>query len=173
MATVITAGNATNGLSFTPDNTGSLEIKTGTGAGTTALTLTSSQIATFAGAASVPGDLSFNSGYGSSAVAYACRAWVSFNGSGTPTRRGSGNVSSITDVSAGQFGINMTTAMPDTNYCIAISTSDAGSGGVSTMYAYIGDNASARTTSTFRLVSVVSNGATFFDSQYLSAAVFR
>lgn len=49
MATVITAGNATNGLSFTADNTGALEFKTGTGAGTTALTLSSSQIATFAG----------------------------------------------------------------------------------------------------------------------------
>jgi hypothetical protein len=57
MATVITAGNATNGLTFTPDNTGSLDIKTGTGAGTTALSLTSSQIATFAAATSVVGTL--------------------------------------------------------------------------------------------------------------------
>ena len=55
MATVITAGNATNGLSFTPDNTGSLEIKTGTGAGTTALTLTSSQTAMFAGTVQASG----------------------------------------------------------------------------------------------------------------------
>ena len=49
MSTVITAGNATNGLSLTADNTGAFEFKTGTGAGTTALTLSSSQIATFAG----------------------------------------------------------------------------------------------------------------------------
>jgi hypothetical protein len=49
MATVITAGNATNGLKITPDNTGILELKTGTGAGTTALTLNASQNATVAG----------------------------------------------------------------------------------------------------------------------------
>ena len=49
MATIITAGNATNGLKITPDNTGILELKTGTGAGTTALTLNASQNATLAG----------------------------------------------------------------------------------------------------------------------------
>lgn len=49
MATVITAGNATNGLSLSADNVGAFEFKTGTGAGTTALTLSSSQVATFAG----------------------------------------------------------------------------------------------------------------------------
>jgi hypothetical protein len=49
MATTITAGNATNGLAFSADNTGILEFKTSTGAGTTALTLDASQNATFAG----------------------------------------------------------------------------------------------------------------------------
>jgi hypothetical protein len=55
MATVITAGNATNGLKITPDNTGILELKTGTGAGTTALTLNDSQNATLAGTLQVAG----------------------------------------------------------------------------------------------------------------------
>ena len=55
MATVITAGNATNGLKITPDNTGILELKTGTGAGTTALTLNASQNATLAGTLQVAG----------------------------------------------------------------------------------------------------------------------
>jgi hypothetical protein len=43
------------------------------------------------------GDFSFNSGYGSVATAYGCRAWVNFNGQGTVAIRGSGNVTSITD----------------------------------------------------------------------------
>jgi hypothetical protein len=44
MASTITAGNATNsGLIVSPDNTGALEIKTGSGAGTTAVTVDSSQ----------------------------------------------------------------------------------------------------------------------------------
>lgn len=54
MATVITAGNATNGLSFTADNTESFQFKTGSGAGTTAITVDSSQNTTFAGTAAVP-----------------------------------------------------------------------------------------------------------------------
>ena len=36
----------------------------------------------------------FNSGYGSVATAYGCRAWVNFNGTGTVAIRASGNVSS-------------------------------------------------------------------------------
>jgi hypothetical protein len=47
------------------------------------------------------GDFSFNSGYGSAAVAYGCRAWVNFNGTGTVAIRDSGNVSSITDGGTG------------------------------------------------------------------------
>lgn len=44
MATTITTGNATNGgASISSDNTGILELKTGTGAGTTALTVDTSQ----------------------------------------------------------------------------------------------------------------------------------
>ena len=62
------------------------------------------------------GNLSFNSGYGSTATAYGCRAWVNFNGTGTVAIRGSGNVSSITDVATGVYTVNFTTAMPDANY---------------------------------------------------------
>jgi uncharacterized protein (AIM24 family) len=66
---------------------------------------------------SFSGDLSFNSGYGSAAVAYGCRAWVNFDGSGTVVIRASGNVSSITDNGTGEYGVNFATAMPDANYC--------------------------------------------------------
>ena len=174
MATVITAGNATNGLSFTPDNTGSLEIKTGTGAGTTALTLTSSQIATFAGATSVPGNLSFNSGYGSAAVAYGCRAWVNFNGQSTVTIRAQGNVNFITDNGTGDYTINFITAMPDANYQY--------SGSFSPNYGAVypagmaintsGSAESAPTTSAFRVVCVGVNSS-LYDPKYVNIAVFR
>jgi len=50
MSTIITAGNATNnGASLLSAADGELEFKTGSGGGTTALTLSTSQIATFAG----------------------------------------------------------------------------------------------------------------------------
>ncbi len=47
---------------------------------------------------------------------YPCRAWVNFNGTGTVAIRGSGNVSSLTDNGTGDYTVNFTTAMPDTNY---------------------------------------------------------
>jgi len=62
------------------------------------------------------GDLKFNSGFGSVGTAYGCRAWVNFNGTGTPAIRGSGNISSITDVGTGQYTVNFTNNMPDANY---------------------------------------------------------
>lgn len=71
---------------------------------------------TVTGTGSVGGNLSFNSGYGSAAVAYGCRAWVNFNGTGTVAIRASGNVSSITDNGTGDYTVNFSTAMPDTNY---------------------------------------------------------
>jgi hypothetical protein len=63
------------------------------------------------------GNFKFNSGYGSVETAYGCRAWVNFNGTGTPAIRESGNVTSITDNGTGNYTINFTTAMPDVNYC--------------------------------------------------------
>jgi hypothetical protein len=63
------------------------------------------------------GNLAFNSGYGSVATAYGCRAWVNFDGSTSPgTIRASGNVSSVTRNGTGDYTVNFTTAMPDTNY---------------------------------------------------------
>jgi hypothetical protein len=65
------------------------------------------------------GTLQFNSGYGSSATAYGCRAWVNFNGTGTPAIRASGNVTSITDNGTGSYTTVFTSSMPDTNYALS------------------------------------------------------
>src|SRR6056300_1443614 len=64
-------------------------------------------------------DFEFNSGYGSVATAYGCRAWVNFNGTGTVAIRAGGNVSSITDNGVADYTVNFTTAMPDANYAIS------------------------------------------------------
>jgi hypothetical protein len=61
------------------------------------------------------GDFQFNSGYGSAAVAYGCRAWVNFNGT-TGAIRASGNVTSVTRNGTGDYSINFTNAFPDANY---------------------------------------------------------
>ena len=64
------------------------------------------------------GNLLFNSGYGSAATAYGCRAWVNFNGTGTVAIRASGNVSSITDDGVGKYTVNFSNSMPDGNYAV-------------------------------------------------------
>ena len=59
MATTITAGNATNGAAISSDNTGILELKSGTGSGTTAVTVSTGQNVTFAQAANLPNTFGF------------------------------------------------------------------------------------------------------------------
>jgi len=66
-------------------------------------------------------NLRFNSGYGSVATAYGCRAWVKFNGTGVIANNG--NVSSVTKNSTGNYTVNFTTSMPDVNYS-AVATAD-------------------------------------------------
>ena len=177
MATVITAGNATNGLTFTTDNTGSLEIKTGPGTGTTALTLSSSQVATFAAGVSgttgsFSGNMSFNSGYGSAAVAYGCRAWVNFNGTGTVAIRASGNVTSITDNGTGDYTVNFTTAMPDINYSVN-GTAQFGTSGGSQSLVAVKSAATPYLTTSINIVGVRSETAALTDFVAINVAIFR
>ena len=49
MATTITAGNATNGAAISSDNAGTLDILTGPGSGTTAISIDASQVVTLPG----------------------------------------------------------------------------------------------------------------------------
>lgn len=92
--------------------------QTGTGTNLPIRFLTSSLIRA---SIATNGDFAFDSGYGSAATAYGCRAWVNFNGTGTVAIRASGNVTSITDNGTGDYTVNFTTAMPDVNYSITVS----------------------------------------------------
>ena len=51
-----------------------------------------------------------------------CRVWVRFNGTGSITINDSFNVASITDAGDGEYTINLTNAMADTNYVILATT---------------------------------------------------
>jgi len=112
------------------------------------------------------GLLQFNSGYGSVATAYGCRAWVNFNGTGTVAIRASGNVSSITDNGTGAYTVNFTNAMPDANYAGVIMT------GV--YFGLASNDASAPTTSAFAFIVRQSNSpASSTDPSYVHVAIFR
>jgi hypothetical protein len=126
-------------------------------AGTTGVTIDTSQ------------NLQFNSGYGSVATAYGCRAWVSFNGTGTVAIRASGNVSSITDNGVGVYTINFTIAMPDINYSLVSMGKDAN---VSALGGIGFDSSTTPTTSAVK-VSGVNGAGSYYDYTYMMFAIFR
>ena len=114
------------------------------------------------------GNLQFNSGYGSVATAYGCRAWVNFNGTGTVAIRASGNVSSITDNGTGDYTVNFTTAMPDAKYASCITCKADGITDI------IGQHYSSATklNSSLRIFSYSETGGDW-DSQSSDVSIFR
>jgi len=108
-------------------------------------------------------NLQFNSGYGSVATAYGCRAWVNFNGTGTVAIREDGNVSSITDNGTGIYTVNFTTAMPDANY------SAVASGRIHSVIVA----ASANITTTSVQLNCSDENAVSVDPSHVFVAVFR
>ena len=113
----------------------------------------------------------FNSGYGSVAIAYGCRAWVNFNGTGTPAIRASGNVSSITDNGTGDYTINFTNAMPDANYALMSGCGDKGSS-ASNVGTYSFSSDSVPTTTAVRVAGVTGGGSRL-DYEHMFFAIFR
>ena len=116
------------------------------------------------------GNFLFNSGYGSVAVAYGCRAWVNFDGTGTVAIRASGNVSSITDNGTGTYTVNITNAMPDANYSVVLGLNAATDGA----FIKLGKSSGigVPTTSAFQ-VNTTNFSAVYTDYPGVFAAIFR
>lgn len=102
-----------------------------------------------------------------SAPIYGVRAWVSFDGTGTPAIAASGNVTSITDNGTGDYTINFTTAMPDADYAVAVTCGGTGAG--SNNHAYI----VSRATGSVRVVCYDSGGAVAEDASVITVTVVR
>jgi hypothetical protein len=121
------------------------------------------------------GNLKFNSGYGSAATAYGCRAWVNFNGTGTVAIRASGNVSSITDNNTGDYTVNFTNAMPDANYAASAIAQRNVTGVLNQAgFTFIPANGSTprQTSSAFRVMTT-DQGPGPQDAIVLTIAIFR
>jgi hypothetical protein len=121
------------------------------------------------------GNFAFNSGYGSAATAYGCRAWVNFNGTGTVAIRASGNVSSITDNGTGKYTVNFTTAMSDANYAYSLATVAPDTSGVNTGIVIEGTNTSVtnKTTTQLNIVIGLQTANTYLDKVDVSVLIFR
>ena len=100
-----------------------------------------------------------------------CRAWVSFDGTGTVAIRDDFNVSSITDNGTGDYTVTFSNAMPDRNYCICASRGQNGNTNPSYVMT-VRETFSPPSTSSF---TFTTNGATggSADSTGVYTAVFR
>ena len=156
---------------LTGDTSGAITIAAPAVAGTNTLTLpasTGTMITSATAAADVPKPTALSTASGS-APSYSARAWVNFNGNGTVAIRGSGNISSITDNGTGDYTVNFTTAMSDSNYAVTVGydaspSSDTRSTHTFDMYNFLTGS-----------VRVLTSGAsiTAADFPYVFLAIFR
>lgn len=159
--TWITTLPVANGGTGVTTSTGSGAVVLGTSPTLTTPTINSAQVATVSGTAAL----------------YFCRAWVNFNATtATPsTIRGSGNVSSITKGSTGNYTINFTTAMPDTNYVVQAATV-AQPVASNTSYNWAHPDLASSATGSCKVIGWSGNTGTnplFGDNAYVGVAVFR
>ena len=103
----------------------------------------------------------------------AVNAWVNFNGTGTVAIRASYNVSSITDNGTGDYTVNFTNAMTDTNYCVLRSASkDSGTAD----FLLAGDLGTITTSSVRFITGYLTNflaDGTAYDITNIHVAVIR
>jgi hypothetical protein len=76
------------------------------------------------------------------------KVWVNFNGTGTVAIRDGTNAASLTDEGTGDYTVNFTSAMTDTNYC----TNVAADSDTKNQAARIGTTYSLGTTSSIRMI---------------------
>jgi hypothetical protein len=102
-----------------------------------------------------------------------CRAWINFNGTGTPAARASFNVSSITDNGVGTYTVNFTNAMPDINFaCVGACASLTARNGMTVQITRQNATTVANTTTTQR-IWVVDDAGNNGDVDHVSVAFFR
>ena len=104
---------------------------------------------------------------------YKCRAWVNFNGEGTVAIRASRNVSSITDTGTGNYTINFSNAMPDSNYVVCANGSPKFAVADFTSIAINTVGGALERVPTTTSFAIVSRAGSAVDLKYISVAVFR
>jgi hypothetical protein len=102
------------------------------------------------------------------------KAWVSFNGTGTPAIRSSFNVSSITDNGTGDYTVNFTTAMLSANYS-AVATIQESGGYFSSVATITNSSTASPTTSAVRFTTFGWTSGTAgsnFDPPIVNVSIF-
>lgn len=94
------------------------------------------------------------------------KAWVRFDGTGTPTIIGSRNVASITDNGVGDYTINLSITMADTNFMVL---GCVGNGAATTLR---GVNIYARTTTSVQITVQTAETNALADCSDVNVAIF-
>lgn len=96
-------------------------------------------------------------------------AWVNFNGFGVAAIRDSHGVASITDNGTGEYAVNFSTPMQNSDYCAVSSGGEPSSRGGANRSVSLG----IQTTTYFQLCSwIASSGGGATDLTYVTATVF-
>jgi hypothetical protein len=113
------------------------------------------------------------------ALSGTAKAWVNFDGTGTVAINASYNVSSITDNGTGDYTVNFTTAISDTNYTVFAGCITGDNLNINDAFGVKGNNSSSsitgpvlKSTTAVQLLKQGSDG-TDRDDPDLSVAVFR
>ena len=103
----------------------------------------------------------------------AVKAWVNFNGTGVVAIRAGYNVSSITDNGVGNYTVNLTTAMADTNYSINLTADfQLGTSPLPFIAANSNGTSGSKTTSAFGL-AVFQPAYSLYDVPAVYASIFQ
>jgi hypothetical protein len=96
---------------------------------------------------------------------------VNLDGTGTVAIRESGNVSSITDNGTGDYTVNFTTAMPDTNYCVGVAAKEDTAAGGQNMQA--SSRRTADAVGSTRVATTLGSSYVLTDAQFVYVSIFR
>lgn len=104
------------------------------------------------------------------------KAWVNFNGTSTVAIRAQFNVSSITDNGTGDYTVNFSTALADTNYTVCCTQADGTTAGPIPYLLGFNPGGYGKTisitTTGIRVYSITSGGGVY-DAIYNYVAIFR
>ena len=101
-----------------------------------------------------------------------CKAWVNFNGIGTVAIRDSFNVSSVTDINVGRYGVNFTNNMTDANYSIVSASSGAHGHTIGDANWAVSNASEAVSTSEAYVGSQDNSSDTYWDCTNVNVVVF-
>jgi hypothetical protein len=98
------------------------------------------------------------------------KAWVNFDGTGTPAIRAQFNVSSITDNGTGDYTVNFTTALADANYVLVVGGGNGRALGAGVVF---GGIANAAPTASGARISTFQQSPIQLDPSDCHVAIFR